>query len=83
MCCLQIGWARGLQKFKQKTGVNNPNLKLEYFNCIPNDYLQKSCILPIFLGDQIVFDNYCSMFPHLKETLIKHICNPLAYFGAG
>ena len=82
MRSLWIGWSKGCLwpeklAFKQKTGVNIPDLKLEYFHFIPNDFLQKSCILPIFLENQSVFDNYCAIFPHLKETLIKHICNPL------
>ena len=76
-CDLNNKHCESLQKFKQKTGVNIPDLKLEYFHFIPNDFLQKSCILPIFLGNQTVFDNYCAIFPHLKETLIKHMCNPL------
>ena len=36
--------------------------------------MNKSFILPLFLGDQRIYDNYCEIFPHFKETFVKQIC---------
>ena len=62
-----------LLRFKQKFDMNIPDFNQEVFIFMPND--DKSCMLPLFLGNRLVFDHCCAIIPNVKKTFVQRICN--------
>ena len=77
-CNLNNEHCESLLRLKQKVGVQIPEYNQEFFEFLPDNFQTKSCLLPLFLGDQEIYDHYCKLFPHFKETFVKQICNSIS-----
>ena len=62
-----------LLRFKRKFDMNIPDFNQEVFIFMPND--DKSCMLPLFLGNRLMFDHCCAIFQNVKKTFLQEICN--------